>query len=139
MNKMTRIAMASALITSFAAGEVYAAAEWNVSLWGKRRAFTENVEKLAELVEAKTNGDFKLNISYGGLSKSRENLDGIAIGAFEMAQFAPSTIRKRTRRLRLPSCLSPATSLWPALPRSIAKCTSTQSWLKISLAGMPPC
>lgn len=60
---------------------------WNVSLWGKRRAFTENVEKLAELVDKKTNGDFQLNISYGGLSKARENLDGIAIGAFEMAQF----------------------------------------------------
>ena len=28
-----------------------------------------------------------LNISYGGLSKNRENLDGISIGAFEMAQF----------------------------------------------------
>ena len=70
-----------------AAGDVIAATEWNVSLWGKRRAFTENVEKLAELVEAKTNGEFRLNISYGGLSKSRENLDGIAIGAFEMAQF----------------------------------------------------
>ncbi len=67
--------------------ETQAATEWNVSLWGKRRAFTENVEKLAELVEQKSNGDFKLNISYGGLSKSRENLDGIAIGAFEMAQF----------------------------------------------------
>ncbi|MGD1871169.1 MAG: C4-dicarboxylate ABC transporter substrate-binding protein, partial [Neomegalonema sp.] len=26
------------------------AVEWNVSLWGKRRAFTEHVEKLAELV-----------------------------------------------------------------------------------------
>lgn len=61
--------------------------EWNVSLWSKRRAFTEHVEKLAELVSKKTNGSFKLNISYGGLSKSRDNLDGIAIGAFEMAQF----------------------------------------------------
>lgn len=60
---------------------------WNVSLWGKRRAFTEHVEKLAELVDAKTKGEFKLNISYGGLSKNRENLDGISIGAFEMAQF----------------------------------------------------
>lgn len=79
--------MASVLVTSFTAGEVYAATQWNVSLWGKRRAFTENVEKLAELVEAKTKGDFKLNISYGGLSKSRENLDGISFGAFEMAQF----------------------------------------------------
>lgn len=60
---------------------------WNVSLWGKRRAFTEHVEKLAELLDQKTNGEFKLNISYGGLSKNRENLDGISIGAFEMAQF----------------------------------------------------
>ena len=63
------------------------AVEWNVSLWGKRRAFTEHVEKLAELVSEKTGGEFTLNISYGGLSKNRENLDGISIGAFEMAQF----------------------------------------------------
>jgi len=63
------------------------AVEWNVSLWGKRRAFTEHVEKLAELVSEKTNGEFTLNISYGGLSKNKENLDGISIGAFEMAQF----------------------------------------------------
>ena len=28
-----------------------------------------------------------MNISYGGLSGNRENLDGISIGAFEMAQF----------------------------------------------------
>ena len=67
-----------------------AATEWNVSLWGKRRAFTEHVEKLAELVSAKTNGEFTLNISYGGLSKNTENLDGISIGAFEMAQFCAS-------------------------------------------------
>lgn len=63
------------------------AVDWNVSLWSKRRAFTEHVEKIAELVSAKTNGEFTLNISYGGLSKNRENLDGISIGAFEMAQF----------------------------------------------------
>ena len=68
------------------AGEALAV-EWNVSLWGKRRAFTEHVEKLAELVDQKTGGEFTLNISYGGLSKNRENLDGISIGAFEMAQF----------------------------------------------------
>lgn len=63
------------------------ALEWNVSVWGKRRAFTEHIEKLAELVSEKTNGEFTLNIAYGeALSKSRENLDGISIGAFEMAQ-----------------------------------------------------
>ena len=67
------------------AGEA-AAAEWNVSLWGKRRAFTEHVEKLAELVADKSGGEFTLNLSYGGLSKNRENLDGISVGAFEMAQ-----------------------------------------------------
>ncbi|MEM9342669.1 MAG: C4-dicarboxylate ABC transporter substrate-binding protein [Pseudomonadota bacterium] len=60
---------------------------WDVSLWGKRRAFTEHVERLAELVDQKTDGDFTLNISYGELSKPRENLDGISRGAFEMAQF----------------------------------------------------
>jgi TRAP-type C4-dicarboxylate transport system substrate-binding protein len=80
---LTTVLLAGAL----GAGDVMAATEWNVSLWGKRRAFTENVEKLAELVAARTDGGFKLNISYGGLSKERENLDGIAIGAFEMAQF----------------------------------------------------
>lgn len=62
------------------------AVEWNVSVWGKRRVFTEHVEKLGELIAEKTNGEFTLNISYGGLSKNRENLDGISIGAFEMAQ-----------------------------------------------------
>ena len=64
-----------------------AATEWNVSVWGKRRAFTEHVEKIAELVSEKTDGEFTMNVSYGGLSKNRENLDGISIGAFEMAQF----------------------------------------------------
>ncbi|HID70825.1 MAG TPA: C4-dicarboxylate ABC transporter substrate-binding protein [Desulfobacterales bacterium] len=82
-----KLILISAMGLAFLAGEAQAATEWNVSLWGKRRAFTENVEKLAELVEQKTNGEFKLKISYGGLSKSKENLDGIAIGAFEMAQF----------------------------------------------------
>lgn len=87
MTKLNKIALLSTLSACFLATEVYAATEWNVSLWGKRRAFTENVEKLAELVENKTNGDFKLKISYGGLSKAKENLDGISFGAFEMAQF----------------------------------------------------
>ena len=64
-----------------------AATEWNASLWGSRRAFTEHVEKLAELVAEKSGGEFTINISYGGLSNNTENLDGISFGAFEMAQF----------------------------------------------------
>ena len=74
-----------------------AATEWNVSVWGKRRAFTEHVEKLAELVSEKTDGAFTMNISYGGLSKNRENLDGISIGAFEMAQFCAGYHRDKNR------------------------------------------
>jgi len=76
----------AALLTFAIVGEA-AATEWNVSVWGKRRAFTEHIERLAELVSEKTDGEFTLNISYGGLSKNTENLDGISIGAFEMAQF----------------------------------------------------
>ncbi|MEO0329184.1 MAG: C4-dicarboxylate TRAP transporter substrate-binding protein [Pseudomonadota bacterium] len=80
--------MLSTAVVMFGGVEAYAAStNWNVSLWGKRRAFTEHVEKLAELVSEKTNGEFKINVSYGGLSKNKENLDGISVGAFEMAQF----------------------------------------------------
>lgn len=81
---LSRTALAALALTI---GTEAMATEWNVSLWGKRRAFTEHVEKLAELVDERTGGDFTLNISYGGLSTNRENLDGISIGAFEMAQF----------------------------------------------------
>ncbi|MEL6678198.1 MAG: C4-dicarboxylate ABC transporter substrate-binding protein [Pseudomonadota bacterium] len=85
LKTLLRTSALAATTVAFA-GEALAV-EWNVSLWGKRRAFTEHVEKLAELVDQKTGGEFTLNISYGGLSKNRENLDGISIGAFEMAQF----------------------------------------------------
>lgn len=85
MRQTLKGAAIAALSLTFATEAL--ATEWNVSLWGKRRAFTEHVERLAELVSEKTGGEFTLNISYGGLSKNKENLDGISIGAFEMAQF----------------------------------------------------
>lgn len=85
MKKYVGAGLTAALSFAFA-GEAIAT-EWNVSVWGKRRAFTEHVEKLAELVAEKTGGEFTMNVSYGGLSKNKENLDGISIGAFEMAQF----------------------------------------------------
>jgi TRAP-type C4-dicarboxylate transport system substrate-binding protein len=95
MNKLLKATSVVALTFVFV-GEA-AAVEWNVSVWGKRRAFTEHVEKLAELVSEKTNGEFTMNISYGGLSKNRENLDGISIGAFEMAQFWAGYQRDKNR------------------------------------------
>ena len=85
MRKVLGLTLGTALGLVFAAEAM--ATEWNVSVWGKRRAFTEHVEKLAELVAEKTGGEFTMNVSYGGLSKPRENLDNISIGAIEMAQF----------------------------------------------------
>ncbi|MBA5778359.1 C4-dicarboxylate TRAP transporter substrate-binding protein [Stappia sp. F7233] len=89
----TLLTAATALALGFAfTAEAFAQdVTWNVSVWGKRRAFTEHLEKLNELLAQKTDGKFKLNIAYGeALSKSRENLDGISIGAFEMAQICAS-------------------------------------------------
>src|SRR6056300_1140843 len=97
MNKiLSRVAIA-ALATAVTTEAM--ATEWNVSVWGKRRAFTEHIEKLAELVSQKTNGEFTMNVSYGGLSKNRENLDGISIGAFEMAQFCAGYHRDKNRAI----------------------------------------
>ncbi|MCV6591517.1 MAG: C4-dicarboxylate TRAP transporter substrate-binding protein [Silicimonas sp.] len=95
MSKMISRAVLAVLATGFATETM--AVEWNVSVWGKRRAFTEHVEKLAELVAEKTGGEFTMNVSYGGLSKNRENLDGISIGAFEMAQFCAGYHRDKNR------------------------------------------
>lgn len=95
MHKYLKSTATAALALTFAGEAV--ATEWNVSVWGKRRAFTEHVEKLAELVSEKTGGEFTMNISYGGLSKNRENLDGISIGAFEMAQFCAGYHRDKNR------------------------------------------
>ncbi|MCI5096706.1 MAG: C4-dicarboxylate TRAP transporter substrate-binding protein [Rhodobacteraceae bacterium] len=92
--KLTGAVLATAAL---AVASEAAATEWNVSVWGKRRAFTEHVEKLAELVSEKTGGEFTMNVSYGGLSKNRENLDGISIGAFEMAQFCAGYHRDKNR------------------------------------------
>ncbi|QBF32378.1 C4-dicarboxylate TRAP transporter substrate-binding protein [Thalassococcus sp. S3] len=97
MKKYLTGAAAAAISVAFVAEA--AATEWNASLWGKRRAFTEHVEKLAELVSEKTGGEFTINISYGGLSKPRENLDGISIGAFEMAQFCAGYHRDKNRAI----------------------------------------
>ena len=98
MKKMLKTTALAALSFAFV-GEAIAEVEWNVSVWGKRRAFTEHVERLAELVSEKTDGEFTLNVSYGGLSKNRENLDGISIGAFEMAQFCAGYHRDKNRAI----------------------------------------
>ncbi len=61
---------------------------WRWSLWGKRRAFTEAPEYVVSEVAKRTGGNFNIKLYYGEqLSKSKENLDGISVGAFEAASF----------------------------------------------------
>ena len=62
--------------------------EWDVSLWGKQRAGTAVADELAARVEARTGGRWTMSLAYGeALSKARENLDGLAIDAFQAAMF----------------------------------------------------
>ena len=64
------------------------AVTWRLSLWGKRRAFSEGLEYVSAEVNKRTGGKFQIKLYYGGqLSKSKENLDGISLGAFEAALF----------------------------------------------------
>ena len=61
---------------------------WDVSLWGKERAFTAGVERLARLIDRNTDGNWNLVLHYGeALSKARENLDGLSVDAFQAAMF----------------------------------------------------
>jgi TRAP-type mannitol/chloroaromatic compound transport system substrate-binding protein len=91
--KWTSVLAAAALVAVPVAGTHAQDVEgpevsWKLSTWGKERAFTAGVEKVAELVDERTNGNFTIDVVYGeALSKARENLDGIRIGAFEMAMF----------------------------------------------------
>tara|TARA_B100000676_G_C18042413_1_gene825776 strand:+ start:621 stop:1631 length:1011 start_codon:yes stop_codon:yes gene_type:complete len=61
---------------------------WKLSLWGKRRAFTEGMEYVSQQLGKCSGGNFTMKLFYGEqLSKSKENLDGIKLGAFEAATF----------------------------------------------------
>ena len=64
--------------------------KWLVSLWGARRGFTEGVEGLKAYLDEKTDGNFELDLQYGGvLSDPKENIDGLQLGAFEAATVCP--------------------------------------------------
>ena len=64
---------------------------WKMSMWGKRRAFTEGAEYVSAQAAERTGGKFTIKLFYGDqLSKAKENLDGISLGAFEAAFFCAS-------------------------------------------------
>ena len=64
---------------------------WKYNVWGKRRAFTEGVETVAQIVSDKTGGNFKIKIYYGDqLGGKKQNLDNLKAGVFDMAQVCSS-------------------------------------------------
>lgn len=57
---------------------------WKYSLWGKRRAVTEGSEYVTKAVKEATCGNFDIKHYYGEqLSKAKENLDSMKVGAIE--------------------------------------------------------
>ncbi|RKT27702.1 TRAP-type C4-dicarboxylate transport system substrate-binding protein [Roseovarius halotolerans] len=64
---------------------------WNVSMHGNPRGITAGIEEVAKFVEENTQGSFKIKLNYGeALSPAKETIDGIQIGAFEMALMCAS-------------------------------------------------
>lgn len=62
--------------------------QWQASTWGTSRAATSGAEAWAEEIARRTDGDFVIKIHYGEeLSKARNNLDNIQIGAFQVANY----------------------------------------------------
>ena len=62
--------------------------EWSHSTWGKRRAFTDGIEKIGDDLSRRPAASSRIKMHYGEVfSKDKENLDGIKLGAFEMADF----------------------------------------------------
>lgn len=92
----SRIALAAATATLVLVGATGPApagtvegpeVSWEVSLWGPPRAFTQALEGMKEMLAERTDGRFTLTLHYAeAISPARENLDGLQVAAFEMAQ-----------------------------------------------------
>jgi len=71
---------------------------WRVSLFGNRRAVTEGMEYVSQAAKEATCDNFNLELFYAEqLSKSRENLDAIKVGAVQgalaCASYHPAKVR----------------------------------------------
>jgi len=90
-------AMVSAIVFTFAFATTASAAvdgpsvNWKLAAYGKARAVTIAMDKLAERVAAETGGKFKIAVVYGGtLAPEKEILDGLRLGAFEAGWVVPA-------------------------------------------------
>lgn len=76
--------------------------DWRLSLWGTRRAFTEGMEYMSQSVKDATCGNFNVQLFYGEqLSKSKENLDSISVGAIDAATFCAAYHPGKNRPLNV--------------------------------------
>lgn len=82
------IALTPAFVTPANAAEVDGPkVRWKANVWGKRRAFTEDLEAYSKYVDEKTGGKFKIKIFYGDqLGGKKQNLDNVKAGVFEIAK-----------------------------------------------------
>src|SRR5690606_7800 len=64
---------------------------WKFSASGNRRAWTEGMEKMAELLKERTAGNFTFDIVYGeALGPVRKTLDNMVIGGYEGGMYCVS-------------------------------------------------
>ena len=60
---------------------------WKFNVWGKKRAFTADVEAWNKYLKEKTGGNFSIKVYYGDqLGGNKQNLDNIKAGVFESAK-----------------------------------------------------
>jgi len=98
MNRSIRHVLALVSATAIGAGLAAPAAAasvegpkvtWNISMFGPKRGLTYGVEELARVVAEATGGSFAMNVHYGEtLGPAKEMLDGLNIGAFDLAMVA---------------------------------------------------
>jgi len=80
------IALAGATAIGFA-GVAQAKTVWNYNTHGPKRAFTAGIEKIKELAEKDSNGEFEINLQYGdALGPRKQNPENVKSGVIEAAQ-----------------------------------------------------
>jgi TRAP-type C4-dicarboxylate transport system substrate-binding protein len=70
---------------------------WKFSTWGKPRAFSSGIDALAKYVDRKSDGKFTISVHYGEeLGKSKQNLQAVGDGEFQMANYCTAYHPSRT-------------------------------------------
>jgi len=82
---------AAMLLSAAELSKAYAAdnprVTWRFNVWGKKRAFTADVEAWSKHVKEASGGKFKIKIFYGDqLGGKKQNLDNLKAGVFQAAK-----------------------------------------------------